>query len=58
MGLFGKSGLQVPPTAGGSSSSGNSAASVPVGLLGSPHSQYGTLKQAMGGPQRLETMRA
>ena len=43
--LYGKSGLQGPPTAtgraGGSSSPGHSAAAVPLGLLGSPYSQYG-----------------
>ena len=44
--------------AGGSSSPGHSAASVPVGLLGSPGSQYETLCQSRGGPQSLETIRA
>ena len=44
--------------AGGSSSPRHSAAAVPLGLLGSPYSQYGILWQARGGPQDLETMRA
>ena len=58
MGLFGKSRLQEPPAAGGSSSPGHSAAAVPEGLLGASYSQYGTLEQAWAGPQCLETIRA
>jgi hypothetical protein len=32
-------------------SGSRSTAVVPVGLLGSPYLEYGTLKQARGGPQ-------
>ena len=57
MGLFGKSGLQGPPT----------RVALPLrdiqlrlskGATGVPYSQHGTLWQARGGPQDLETIRA
>ena len=38
--------------------SGTFSCGCPKGLLGSPYSQHGTLWQARGGPQCLETIRA
>ncbi len=40
------------------SPSGTFSCGCPKGLLGSPYSQHGTLWQARGGPQCLETTRA
>jgi len=57
--IFGKSGLQGLPTRVTLPLRDiRPQCGCPKGLLGSPYSQHGTLWQARGGPQYLETFRA